>query len=174
VLSYKQYFLGKASEILNIFINSSRFPPDMVSLNTVVESVARHCWYEAEIEFQLSTNLPDIYDELPFDLYKGICNLFCEISKHSESNKRRIKTSLVNEIQVLEAAWNGRQIQQKVIDLINENYREGARSQFQPHINGTKIAGYFLAQFKGTIILENFQDGIYAVRNVVEMPVKYK
>ena len=93
---------------------------------------------------------------------------------HSQSDRRRVKTTLEGDVQILELAWNGDPLPEDVLDMINNGYREGAKLKDEPFRSGTRIAGYFLNRFKGNIRIENFQDGVYMVRNVVELPLNYK
>ena len=129
---------------------------------------------DVQIEFSLQ-DLPDIYQGEEYNaVVLGVGNIAREIDHHSESKHRRVTTSLEEDLQKVELAWDGPKIDDITIKRINLGYTTGRQLSNQPHQSGTLIASFFLNKVKGRVRIENFQNGIYVVRNVIELPVNYK
>lgn len=160
----------------------------MYSLNDIIKACAGNFppkpeWvldedYGWDVEFDLSDELPGIYPTEDISaLFNALNNLIGEIIKHCmvsyTKNKARVKTIIEGNIQILELAWNGDKLSEDEIEMINAAYQEGSGLSYEPSFSATRIAGYCLNKFGGKIRIENFEDGIYSVRNRVELPVDY-
>lgn len=157
---------------IQTFLKYLLFLVSMYSLNTATQVMVK-LWWKGDIEVGwLLRETPKIYDSL--DLGDSIGNLVNEIQMHSQSDRRRVKTTLEGGVQILELAWNGDPLPEHVLDGINNGYQEGAKLKDEPLRSGTRIAGYFLDKFKGKVRIENFRDELYVVRNIVELPLNYK
>jgi len=87
---------------------------------------------------------------------------------------RRVKTRLDGDVQILELAWNGEHLDDNKIRYINHRYKTGMNDTGESPVSGTRKAGFVLAQYKGKVQIENFQEGIYVVRNVIQLPINYR
>lgn len=146
----------------------------MDSLNGLVKIIVESWANDYEKEFRLSENLPKIYNFTDYlEIGKGITELVCEILQHGRGDKLRLTTSLEGGIQILELAWNGKSLDEDTLIKINQNYADGKRSESLPERSGTKRAGFFLKNY-GEIMIENYKDGLYAVRNIVNLPTQYR
>ena len=143
-------------------------------LNECVDLLADTFWEKADVELVLSGKIPDIYEDEQEELVNGLANLYMEIDEHSESNRRKIKTTLENNVQILELAWNGARLSDAALKMINELYEEGAARTEEPIRSGARIAAFYLAKLGGKVRIEGLQDGVYIARNVIELPVNYR
>ena len=126
------------------------------------------------VDLHLSDDLPKMYDSQNRNLILAVSNLFSEIAMPTRGgNTRRVITTLDGNLQRLEVAWDGVPLDYETLAMINRLYQTGAALDSQPRMSGTKMAGYFFARLGGQARIENFEDGIYRVKNVVELPVNY-
>ncbi|MDP3765908.1 MAG: hypothetical protein Q8R04_05330 [Nanoarchaeota archaeon] len=167
----------------------------MVTLNNIVKDLVEDEWREVTIdhgsylssklvdtELILDSSIPEIHPETPNShpllslyyrsIFDALGELFREVSTHTESTKRRVKIGLIKDKQILELAWDGKQLSEQDLRLINDGYLEGMSLGELPYHSGTRRAGYFLNQVGGEVMIENFHDGIYVVRNVIKLPIK--
>lgn len=147
----------------------------MLSINDALEELVSG-WRDAEVEFAFYPQMPKIYDDDFFaqGVMVGLGNLILEVYVHSNSNRRKMKTSLEGRTQRVELAWNGPFLSEELLRKINANYQEGASERAELTRSGTRIAAQHLAMVKGKIGIENQEDGIYRVKNVVELPIEYR
>jgi len=159
----------------------------MVTLNGIIERLIEYEWkkvllgegkvlisHPVETELLLDQCMPDVYPVLELSrnpIMASLYELFYEINYHSKSTKRRVITNSGKESNNIELAWAGNILTKETLREINLNYRVGKQLKEKPDRSGTLRAGYFLGQVGGKVLIENFSDGIYTVRNVIKIPV---
>jgi hypothetical protein len=145
----------------------------MKSLNEIVQGVVDFRWCEVQTEINFDESLPSKYEN-PDDLRRALDELLSEVNRHSKPSIGRAVTKLDGKLQTIEFAWNGESLSEKQISKINRRYQIGANDMEESDILGTRRAGFLLAQYKGTVRIENCTDDPYAVRNIIQLPVDYK
>jgi len=154
-----------------------------VNLSDILKEAARSEWGRRyyndsgehnppDVELQLDKNLPKIYclGYTP-NLRSGLVNLMENVNFHSESRKRKIRTARIDQTQIVELCWDGESLTPGQIAEINKMYSDGAIAIEKPERHGALIAGYLLGKIGGKVRIENFDGGIYVVRNVLELPI---
>jgi len=150
----------------------------MASLNEMVRWAVGTYWTRRDIhtEYALSDGMPDIYNP-PHrkNLGIGLINIVCEINDYDDGDRRRVKTYIEKDEQILELATNGSTLPQCLIDKLNARYEAGASEANSPQYYGSKIAGHYLSKVGGSVTIENFVDENkgYSVRTVVRLPLDY-
>ena len=124
-----------------------------------------------EITFILDNNLPSIYPDCNPDckLSYAISELADEIYWHTDSEKRRLKTELKGDRQILELNWDGPILSTESLNKINEKY-----TQDFGRVSGARMAGLIIRKMGGIVKIENHKEGDYSVRNIIELPLTYK
>lgn len=152
----------------------------MDTLNDLVEWFVKNQWRHADTELVLDPLIPKIYRDTPSSsiisgpynkaVFDALDELFHEVSVHIKSTNRKVKTELQERLQIIELAWGGEQLSEDTLQLINGRYQDGSTMDSKPSYSGTSRAGYDLGQIGGEVLIENYSDGLYVVRNIVKIP----
>lgn len=124
------------------------------------------------IDYVLATRLLDRFEEVALQqIRNGLSELGNEVNHHGHCTKAKVSTEKgYNEERVI-LAWDGPALADDLVQRINDSYRIGAESMHLPFRHGTQIAGFWFGFVNARIIIENYQDGDYRVRNIVHFPL---
>jgi len=136
---------------------------------TINEMIHTYCKNDFEIGLDEYISKEYSHEE-SMQLGKGIANLVYEICEHRKGKKKAI-SKLENNLQIIELLSSGPQLEKETLDLLNERYSSGAKAEYEPYRNGSRIAAYFLSKFNATVCIENCNEGNYTVKNVVKLPL---
>ena len=140
----------------------------MSNLNHYLENAATYFMRgKAEIELALDSDLPDVDDVVAQDVTEGIGQLLGEIESHGRPTKVRFKTSHDPTQINIELAWNGGALDERSLQRTNAAYAEGMASEIQTFQGGSFTAGHYIGKHGGKLVIENFNDPIYSVRNTI-------
>jgi len=127
------------------------------------------------VDWKLSPEMPKIYvpQSVPQRLVSELISSLEEnIFHHNAVDRMRVETRS-GTMQTLEFAWDAPLSPERIAE-INSRYGWGRQLKEKPtsgmHL-GTRAIGYCVAQLGGRVKIENFRDGLYVVRNVVELPL---
>jgi hypothetical protein len=137
-----------------------------LTINEMIHAYCRND-FELELDGLISREYPH---KESMELGTGIANLVYEICEHRKGKKKAI-SKLEDKVQIVELLSSGSSLTEEELSMINERYEQGAKAEYEPYRNGTKIAAYFLSKFNGTVCIENCSEGDYTVKNIVRLPV---
>ena len=141
----------------------------MESLNYGVKTGLGLLPVHKTVEYHLADELPKIYDDTAIEQIRyGLSELGHEILRHSDCTRVKVSTERHEATQSVLIAWNGPHLAGDLVQRINDSYRIGAESRSMPERHGTQIAGHWFGFVNGVVRIENYKDGIYRVRNVIE------
>ncbi len=156
----------------------------MRSINDMIRGLVEDEWNEVLIdhgdhhssqpvitELELDPSMPEIYPLTSDPVFDAIGELFGEIYDHTESTRRKVKTAIQQGLQFVYLAWNGEPLDMILVSQINQAYKEGSHLSALPYRSGTRRAGFFLNLVGGSVMIENYEDGIYVARNVILLPI---
>jgi hypothetical protein len=123
-----------------------------------------------QIEYDFTNENYELLEASNTIFFVGLATLLREIEEHSSSDKRRIRSLMSNDKQIIEIACNGNLLEDKVLSRVNNLYRLGREAETNQCHGGSYCAGFKFAQLDGDVNIENFKDGIYHVRNVITIP----
>lgn len=105
------------------------------------------------------------------DLCVGIGNLMDEHCQHGQAGDFLVRITADTRGEIVDILSGDRPLDDAILRLINEEYKEGRELAVEPRHNGTKIAAYYLGRLGGVVSIENCpHGGFYAVRNRVIFP----
>jgi len=143
----------------------------MSKLNLHLEDRAKYFMKgKAEIELALDSDLPDVDDAVAQDVNEGIGQLLNEIRFYGRPTKVRFKTSQDPTQIYIELAWNVGALDERVLQRANAAYDKGMASEIQIFQGGSFTAGHYIGRNGGNLVIENFNDPIYSVRNMIVLP----
>jgi len=153
----------------------------MINLNEILEPIIQREWcrevsatvskkIRPEVEWKLDKKLPQCYD-LTCRLREAIAHLAGEVNDNTKAVKRRVKTYQEGDKQLIELAWGGEPLTKDRLADINRRYGGNANRKADERYSGSFRAGDIILEMGGRLWIENFSDGVYSIRNVIEIPL---
>jgi len=143
--------------------------PKIMEGATINASLSQHC--KEGFELELDEKISKEYSYHDFLILGKIIGSLVEETNLYRSDKKKAISKLENNLQIIELLSSGPQLEKETLDLLNERYSSGAKAEYEPYRNGSRIAAYFLSKFNATVCIENCNEGNYTVKNVVKLPL---